>query len=84
MISLKQRYTEYNDRLKASGARMLSFNCPACSQSIETQAATKGDTWDTLSTCPHCEALFMKITTYKTAKGLIPRIPGKTAHQATA
>ena len=84
MISLKQRYTEYNDRLKASGARMLSFNCPACSQSIETQAATKGDTWDTLSTCPHCEALFMKITTYKTAKGLIPRIPEEPANQATA
>lgn len=28
MQTLMQRYTEYNDRLKAQGVRFLAFACP--------------------------------------------------------
>ncbi|HFX1466303.1 TPA: hypothetical protein ACID2X_005189 [Pseudomonas aeruginosa] len=72
MQTLMQRYTEYNDRLKAQGVRFLASACPKCGGEIETERATRGQTWDTLSTCPHCEALFMKITTHTKAVGRIP------------
>lgn len=73
METLLDRYTAYNERLKAQGLKFLSFDCPKCGEGIETQRATRGDTWDTLSTCPHCEALFMKITTHKKAVGRLPQ-----------
>lgn len=28
--TLMQRYTEYNDRLKAQGVKLIAFACPAC------------------------------------------------------
>jgi Zn finger protein HypA/HybF involved in hydrogenase expression len=77
--TLMQRYTEYNDRLKAQGVKLIAFDCPSCKQSIETHPAPKGEVWDTLSECPHCNAMFMKITKGKTAYGLIPEAPAKVS-----
>ncbi|AGZ38101.1 MAG: hypothetical protein ACOKSU_21940 [Pseudomonas sp.] len=76
--TLMQRYTEYNDRLKAQGIKLIAFECPACKQSIETQPAPNGDVWDTLSECPHCNAMFMKVTEGEQARGLIPQAPAHT------
>jgi len=73
--TLMQRYTEYNDRLKAKGIKLITFACPSCGQSIETGPAPEGDVWDTLSDCPHCNAMFMKVTEGKKAYGLIPEAP---------
>ncbi|KPX46955.1 hypothetical protein ALO68_200094 [Pseudomonas syringae pv. helianthi] len=70
--TLMQLYTEYNDRLKAQGIKLITFSCPNCNESVETRPAPKGDTWDTLSDCPHCNSMFMKITKGKKAFGLIP------------
>ncbi|MDX5979560.1 hypothetical protein [Vreelandella alkaliphila] len=72
MTDLKQRYTEYNNRLRADGHKLLAFPCPACDQAIETQAAPAGDEWDTLANCPHCEAMYFKIVTSTAAHGVIP------------
>lgn len=80
--TLLQRYTEYNDRLKAQGITLIAFECPACNQSIETQPAPKGDVWDTLSECPHCNAMFMKITDGKEVRALIPDGQSKARGQA--
>ena len=73
MATLLKRYTEYNDRLKAKGAKMIKFNCPMCAKDIETLPAPKGEFWDTLAQCPHCEALYIKITEGKTARGELPK-----------
>jgi Zn finger protein HypA/HybF involved in hydrogenase expression len=73
MASLLNRYTEYNDRLKAKGAKLIKFGCPACAKDIETLPAPKDEYWDTLAQCPHCEALYMKITEGNTARGEIPQ-----------
>lgn len=70
--TLMDLYTMYNNRLKADGIKLIAFKCPGCGQSIETRPAPKGEEWDTLSTCPHCSALFMKITEGKKAYGFIP------------
>ena len=78
--TLMQRYTEYNDRLKAQGIKLIAFECPACKQSIETQPAPKGDVWDSLAECPQCNAMYMKITQGKKARGLITQVPANTTN----
>lgn len=70
--TLMESYTEYNERLKAQGVKMLAYRCPKCGSEIETQRATRGETWDMLSTCPHCEALYMKVTTHTKVFARIP------------
>lgn len=60
-----QRYSKYNDLL-------IAFACPACNQSIEIRPAPKGEVWNTLSGCPHCNAMFIKIAEGEKAYGLIP------------
>lgn len=71
--TLFKQYTDYNDRLKSQGIKLISFNCPCCSKPIETMPAPEGDVWDSLSTCPHCDRMFMKITNGKNAEGVIPQ-----------
>lgn len=80
MATLKQKHDEFIARLKAQGTKILEFKCPACGKKIETQAAPKGDTWDSLSNCPHCEALYMKIVTNKKAVGQIPQRPAASSN----
>lgn len=70
-----RQYLEYMDRVKQSGARVLTFNCPHCGAVIETTAPErKGEKWGTGSVCPHCEEMFFKVVTRTRAEG---RIPGK-------
>lgn len=75
--TLMQRYTDYNDRLKARGINLIAFNCPHCAESIETHPAPAGEVWDALSQCPHCERMYMKITEGKTARGDVPVLTGE-------
>lgn len=63
MTDKKRQYTEYLEKLHNLGKRTTAYNCPSCNGEIQTQIAPKGDKWDTLSACPHCDALHMKITT---------------------
>lgn len=72
MSTLMQRYTQYNERLKAKGIKLISFDCPSCAKAIECQAAPRGDTWDSMANCPHCDALFKHITEGKKSYGLLP------------
>lgn len=68
--SLMAVYTAYFDALKSKGVVLVSLVCPHCEQPIETEAAPKGEQWDTHSMCPHCEVLFFKITSGNRAIGL--------------
>lgn len=72
MFTLKQRYSEYKDRLRASGVKLVSFDCPCCSEIIDTKPAPKGETWDTMATCPHCEGMYKLFTEGGHAYGLVP------------
>ncbi|HGT9857414.1 TPA: hypothetical protein ACM5DY_004485 [Escherichia coli] len=62
MNKIMNVYKNYIDEAKLKGVKFVSFHCPKCNQEIETQIAQRGEVWDSFSTCPHCEALFMKIT----------------------
>jgi uncharacterized Zn finger protein (UPF0148 family) len=68
-MSLKQQYEDYIARLRTRGDDITNYECPDCGAVIDTKAAPEGESWDTLSTCPHCEGLHMKFTTGNSAHG---------------
>lgn len=76
---LMLQYTAHNETLKAQGVKLVQFSCPTCAKSIDTRPAPKGERWDSLAICPHCEAMYMKITDGKKAFGVIPDGQSKTA-----
>lgn len=59
-------------RLKAKGVKLVACSCPKCTKIIKTLPAPQGETWDSMAQCPHCEALFMKVTKGRKAWGILP------------
>ncbi|OVZ94895.1 hypothetical protein CBW58_02140 [Yersinia frederiksenii] len=57
---MKQQYQAFIARVKERGRKVLKFSCPHCHEEIETPAAPQGDVWDSISTCPFCEGMFVK------------------------
>lgn len=55
-------YNAYIERLNANGIALASFQCPACEHEMLTQATDHGEQWDSLSICPYCGSIFLKIT----------------------
>lgn len=76
MKTLKQKHAEYIAKVKATGGKTLKYVTPCCGKGVEDPAAGKGETWDTLATCPHCEALYWKVTT---SRKIVASIPAKAA-----
>lgn len=73
MKNLKLEHAELIGRCK-HGKRVLAFDCPKCAEQIETPAAPKGEDWNSMAVCPHCQALYMKLVTDKTAEGRRPPV----------
>jgi len=63
MNKLMSNYKSYIARIIKNGGALVTFNCPVCEKTIKTLHATEGEVWNTFSTCPYCENLFIKITT---------------------
>ena len=64
-------YTEYNDQLKAKGIQLTKYPCPCCGMDIEGQPAAKCEVWDTLSSCPHCDDIYLKVSDGEKVYGAI-------------
>ena len=62
-----QQYLDYIAKLESAGKPITSYVYPECQGAIKTQAAPAGQAWDTLSSCPHCDELHLKLTTGTTA-----------------
>lgn len=52
----------YIRRIEERGGKLITFKCPDCHKEIKTLPAHKSEVWDTITTCPHCEQSFVKIT----------------------
>lgn len=61
--TLKQRYQDFVSRCRANGTSLLRFTCPRCDSNIKTLATPQGEEWGSISTCPFCDAVFMKVVT---------------------
>lgn len=63
-------HTSYFNRARELGIVLTAYKCPSCNSAVATQAAPDGETWDTLSECPYCAELHMKITTGDNARAI--------------
>ena len=68
MSKLMGGYLKYIRRIEEQDRDLISFKCPNCHQLIQTLPTPKGEVWDTICTCPHCEKSFVKITKYTTVE----------------
>lgn len=68
-MSKLQQYQEYIAKLQANAIQVVSYDCPDCKEEIKTRAAPIGKLWDTLSICPHCDGMHIKLTNGDTAVG---------------
>jgi len=72
--TLLQRHAEFISRLRANGVRTLRYRTPCCGQEIEDRAANKGEVWDTLATCPHCKAMYVKVSRSTRINAVLPEM----------
>ena len=65
--TVKERYLAYWADNKTP---VLEFTCPfrSCATLIKVAKPPRGDTWDSLATCPHCEREFFYIATNRKVK----------------
>lgn len=73
MKILKQQHAEFLAKVKASGAKTAFYKAPCCGAAVEDRLAGAGEMWDTWSTCPHCEALYWKVTTDSAITATLPQ-----------
>ena len=66
------QFDQFIARVKESGGNVLTFSCPHCAETNETQAPEDGSEWSTLSDCYHCSQMFMKLVTKTEVKALLP------------
>lgn len=76
METLAQKHEEYLARVKANGGRTLTFIASCCGKTIEDVAAPRGQTFDSMFLCPHCNALLWKVATDSEIKAYIAYRPG--------
>lgn len=69
MTTALQDYAAYVARLKDRNVQLLSYCCPHCQGAIETVQPPKGERWDTLASCPHCDEVFMLLADHDQAQG---------------
>ncbi|OFC62605.1 hypothetical protein [Candidatus Erwinia dacicola] len=74
--AIKEKYAAFIKRVEGNGTATLGFYCPHCKSAILTLAAPAGETWDSMSTCPYCEGIFMKITTHTAVNIGVPKASG--------
>lgn len=67
-MSLLQQHLKYMAAVRAHGGRILTYSPPCCGTETETTAPEDDDVWDSLTTCPHCGTLGMKIVSRDTVE----------------
>ena len=59
---MNNTYKNYIEKLRALGVPLTEYNCPECGAEIETLRNDTSEPWNTLSFCPSCDAVHMKLT----------------------
>lgn len=55
----KLNYEAHIAHLKATGAKVMSFNAPCCGKVVETQGPVFPDSWKLQENCPHCSKPYL-------------------------
>lgn len=62
MSHLQKSYKAWLERIRSKGGdkRLAHFFCPQCSAAIQTLKPPHAQVWDSLGSCPACEAVFFR------------------------
>lgn len=70
LLTLHRRYIK---NAKAGGFHIKAFTTPCCQEELEAVVPEVPEVvWDTLTMCPYCGALFLKLATNEKVEALIP------------
>lgn len=73
MTTKLQELNQYIARHLKSGGGVQTYLCPACENPITTPSPDDpADMWDSIATCPHCDALHLREVYYDSAMGTMP------------
>lgn len=62
--TLMASHADFLARWKAHGRPTQAFRTPCCNERLETTAPDdRREKWDSLTTCPYCGGMFMKVVT---------------------
>lgn len=64
-LTLKQKHDEFIAKVKAKGGKTLVYRTPCCNNEVEDRVPPSGEMWDSMVTCPHCDAHYFKTATTK-------------------
>ncbi len=70
--ALKKKHDAYIAMCRERGDKLVAYRVPCCGGLLETRAAARSETWDTMSQCPHCGGLYLKITKGDRVTALLP------------
>jgi DNA-directed RNA polymerase subunit RPC12/RpoP len=52
----------YEAKKKGAMRKLAVYKCPKCEHELKCPKPARGDVFDTLATCPYCEAGFWRVT----------------------
>lgn len=76
---LKISYENFLTAVRNNNIKTGSYSCPSCKKDIEAMVPENDEIFDSLSTCPHCGEIFMKVV--HSDKIIISSTDGKTEPQ---
>lgn len=59
--TLLHKHKDYIRRARADDANIILYVTPCCGKDLETTAPKDSQVWDSLTSCPYCGQLFMKV-----------------------
>ena len=71
IVNMLKQHEEYISKYKSKGGQVLTYKTPCCKKLLESPKPSAGEQWDSLTRCPYCDEIFMKISTEKKIIGRI-------------
>lgn len=77
---LLNAHNDYIKRQRENGAPIFSYCAPCCGMAMETNAPKDEQVWDTLTVCPQCDGMYMKVCIREGVSTTLP--PGCEGHDS--
>lgn len=58
-------YSRWLGRQLTSGVMVAGYDCPHCAVKLFSHVPAKGDSSDSLSTCPVCDKIYFKVVNFQ-------------------
>ena len=66
-------HEQFMKKARIAGNKILGYTTPCCGTILDTVVPKDSRVWDSLTSCPHCGGLFMKVCDTNSVTVSIPR-----------